>query len=609
MKAAVLELLGLNEVKSPFRRLWPYVHRYRWLYALLSFCLLFGVAYTLFFAWFLKTFADRITEGGTGSLASLFAVGAAMTALKITVDFIEVTTEFRATDRIVRDVKNDVFRHMLRLPASYCLNRHSGDQVSRLTNDVYKIYGAVGRSLINLIKQPLAAAAACVYLVVLNWKLALICFLVMPVVIGLGGYYGRQMRATGREIQGKLGAINGFLNDVFAGHLVVRAFQLERRMEDRSRADNDELYALEARDARLQSVLQAGTGAVNQIAFLACLGVGAMLIGGGQGQGQGSGDGLTIGTLLAFIALFQSVIQPIGGLARQWGAFQTALSAADRVCEVLETPAPVTAAAAADDPQHEYRKAPGLKSGIALSGIVFGYDENRPLLFDGLSLRVPAGKVTALVGPSGAGKSTLFHLLLGFHKPRRGTIAFDGVPVEAMEPSERAAYTAVVLQEPYLFTGTVRDNIALGRPGAPETDIRRAAREANADSFILSLPDGYDTEIGERGVRLSGGQKQRLAIARAILRDAPILLLDEATSSLDSRAERAVQEALDRLTAGRTTIVIAHRLSTVRHAGHIVVLDGGAIVEQGHHELLMERRGLYWQMHAQQLGMERRLSV
>ncbi|HUC92438.1 MAG TPA: ABC transporter ATP-binding protein [Paenibacillus sp.] len=608
MKAAVLELLGLNEVKSPFRRLWPYVQRYKWLYALLSFCLLFGVAYTLFFAWFLKTFADRITESGIGigSLASLFAIGAAMTALKIAVDFAEVTTEFRATDRIVRDVKNDVFRHMLRLPASYYLNRHSGDHVSRLTNDVYKMHGAVGRSLINLIKQPLAAAAACVYLTVLSWKLALICFLVMPVVIGLGGYYGRKMRANGREIQGKLGAINGFLNDVFAGHLVVRAFQLERPMEGRSRADNDELYALEARDARLQSVLQAGTGAVNQIAFLACLGVGAMLIG---GQGQGSGGGLTIGTLLAFIALFQSVIQPISGLARQWGAFQTALSAVDRVCEVLETPAQVTAAASSDDSPHVYRKAPGLKSGIALSGVVFGYDEDRPPLFDGLSLRIPAGKVTALVGPSGAGKSTLFHLLLGFHKPQSGTIAFDGVPIEAMDVSERAAYTAVVLQEPYLFTGTVRDNIALGRPGAPETDIRRAAREANADSFILSLPDGYDTQIGERGVRLSGGQKQRIAIARAILRDAPILLLDEATSSLDSRAERAVQEALDRLTAGRTTIVIAHRLSTVRHADHIIVLDGGAIVEQGHHELLMERRGLYRQMHAQQLGMERRVSV
>jgi ATP-binding cassette, subfamily B, bacterial len=268
------------------------------------------------------------------------------------------------------------------------------------------------------------------------------------------------------------------------------------------------------------------------------------------------------------------------------------LAAVDRVCEVMEQPIE-------NGSMTEYRKAPPLRKGIALESIRFRYEPDQPL-FEQVSVDIPAGRVTAIVGPSGAGKSTLFHLLLGFYRPNEGAIKMDGKPLDDWDPGTRASMFAVVTQEAYLFDGTIRDNIALGRPDASEADIRRAAREANAESFILELPGGYDTEVGERGAKLSGGQKQRIAIARAILRDAPVLLLDEATSALDSITESTVKAALERLMAGRTTVMIAHRISTVRQADRILVMDGGQVIEHGTHDALLHKGGMYARLYLEQ---------
>jgi ABC-type multidrug transport system fused ATPase/permease subunit len=582
MRAAVRRwraFLGLDEMRAPARRLLPYVMRYRKLYAVLFLCMLFHTAYSLFFAWFLKEFADRVVGGDWGGFAGLFAVAAVMTGLKIAADRYDVTTQLMVVDRITRDLKNDVFRHMMRLPIAYFQGGHSGDNVSRLTNDIYRIGGAVGKNLVNLVKQPLTACAAFIFLLYFHAPLAFLCFLAAPFALALGAVFGKRMRDVGRRMQHHLGLINSFLNDVFIGHTVVRAFQLERGMSARYRELNEELLEMEMQDTRLQSTLYSATGAVHSVSYLLCLGGGAWLIAGGSG--------VTLGTLLAFVALFQNVVQPISGLAFQWGGLQSALAAADRVCGVLDVPPverPKLSAAARS------RTLP--PTGIRIEGVTFGYEPDRPL-FRGLSLYIPAGKVTALVGPSGAGKSTLVQLILGFHRPEAGTIRFDGWPAELADPVAAAAHIAVVPQETHLFTGTIADNIALGRPGASELEIVRAGKEAGAHEFIMALPHGYRTEIGERGVRLSGGQKQRIAIARAMLKNSPVLVLDEATSNLDTESEHAIKQAMSRLMRGRTTVVIAHRLSTIRQADNIVVMDQGRIVEQGTHDELMQRRGLY----------------
>ncbi len=582
MFGAVRRALGLHELKTPIRRLMPYVRRYKGIYAALAFLLAFDVGYAIFFAWFLKTFADRIASGDLASIGGLFLLAALIVAVNVAMDFGEVRLQFQASDRILRDIKNDLTRHLLRSTVAMRVNGHSGDSVSRLTNDVYKINGAVGKNLVNLVKQPIVAVAAFAYLLSLNWKLALICFAAVPAVLVIGAVYGRRMRSNGALIQRKFGEANAYLNDLFNGHVIVRAFQLEKRMEQRSMAYNDELFDLEAKDAKLQGILHAGTGAVNNAAFLLCLGIGAWSV----------SEGMSIGTLLAFIALFQSVIQPISTFAFQWGAFQRSLAAVDRVCEVMEQPIE-------NGSMTEYRKAMPLRKGIALESIRFRYEPDQPL-FEGVSVDIPSGRLTAIVGPSGAGKSTLFHLLLGFYRPSEGVIRMDGKPLDDWDPGARASMFAVVTQEAYLFDGTIRDNIALGRPDATETDIRRAAREANAEPFILELPGGYDTEVGERGAKLSGGQKQRIAIARAILRDAPVLLLDEATSALDSITESAVKAALERLMAGRTTVMIAHRISTVRQADRILVMDGGRVIEQGTHDALLHKGGMYARLYMEQ---------
>jgi ABC-type multidrug transport system fused ATPase/permease subunit len=582
VKGAVRRLrafLGLDEMKAPARRLLPYVKRYRKLYAVLLMCMLFQTAYSLYFAWFLKEFADRLAAGEWNGFIGLFAAAAAMTGLKIAADRYEVTTQLQVVDRITLDLKNDVFGHMMRLPIAYFLGGHSGDNVSRLTNDIHRISGAVGKNLVNLVKQPLTAFAAFVFLLTLNAPLAFICFLAVPFALVLGAVFGKRMRANGRKMQHQMGVINSFLNDVFIGHTVVRAFRLERRMTVRYRELNEELLALEMQDTRLQSTLYSATGAVHSVSYLLCLGGGAWLIAGGSG--------VTLGTLLAFAALFQNVVQPVSGLAFQWGGLQSALAAADRVCSVLDEPPAQRPA-----PPAAVRSMPLPATGIRIEGVTFGYEPDRPL-FQGLTLHIPAGRVTALVGPSGAGKSTLVQLILGFHRPEEGTIRFDGWPAELADPSAAADHIAVVPQETHLFTGTIADNIALGRPGASELEIIRAAKEAGAHEFITALPHGYRTEIGERGVRLSGGQKQRIAIARAILKNSPVLVLDEATSNLDTESEFAIKQAMARLMRGRTTVMIAHRLSTVRQADHIVVMDQGRIVEQGTHDALMQRRGLY----------------
>ncbi len=557
-------------------RIMPLMLRYWPIYIVLFLLLFADIAITLFFTWFLSKVTDAAIAGDVAIVRMLLLFGVCMVVASALADYYETKLEYEAVNRVRRDLKLNLFTHMLRLPAKFYSKHHSGDLVSRLTNDIESTEGAIGVNLLNLVRMPLMALAAFIYLMSIHWQLSLMALLLGPAALLIGGLFGKRIRDNSRVLQACLGRVNGLLHDVFAGNSVVRAFAMEHKFAKRYEADCDEVLRLERKDAGLMAMLYAGSSTVSLASFFVSLGLGAYFVAEGT---------ISVGLLLAFVNLIQHLLYPFSGLARQWGGLQRSLAAVERIYSVMDE--------APDRDRFPAYLAPGkLHTGIRLAAVSFTY-EGRSSAIRGIDLTIPAGQTVAIVGPSGAGKSTLMQLIMGFHTPDQGSIHLDDHVHHNTDPDLWRSYMSLVPQEPYLFTGTIRDNIAGGCPDAELVDIQRAANEANAHSFIMDLPDGYDTWISERGSSLSGGQRQRLTIARAILKDAPILLLDEATSSLDGETEVAVKEALQRLMQGRTTIMIAHRLSALDGADRIIVLDQGKVVEEGTHDQLIEMSGLY----------------
>ncbi len=580
MGISMRNYMGFDNMRIPFLRLMPYIRRFWKIYLSLMLLMFIDILITLFFTWFLSQVADAALAGDISQVRWLLLFGTVMVILNFGASYYETVLELDAVNKVCREMKLNLFQHMLRLPARFYAAHHSGDLVSRLTNDVNSVDGAIGVNLLNLIRMPLMAAAAFIYLLTIHWKLALMCLLLGPAALLVGGVFGKLIRDNGRRLQDYLGRVNSLLHDVFAGHTVMRAFAMERKLEDRYRIDCDQVLAMEQREAKLLGWLQAGSGTISLTSFFVSMGIGAYYV------AQGS---ISIGSLLAFVTLIQHLIYPFSGIARQWGGLQRSLAAVERIWKVMD-----------EKPESskfpQYIQSVPLHTGIRLNQLSFSYDGKKKVLQD-INVMIPAGATIAFVGPSGAGKSTLFQIIMGFYRPTSGTIILDNLAMDSSDIGEWRSYMSYVPQESYLFTGTIRENIAGGLPEVTDEVITRAARDANAHSFIMELPDGYDTWIGERGATLSGGQQQRITIARAILKDAPILLLDEATSSLDTETEAAVKEALLRLMKGRTTLIIAHRLSTILHADWIVVMDQGMLVEQGKHEQLLSEGGLYTRLY------------
>jgi ATP-binding cassette, subfamily B, bacterial len=576
VRRRIRRFLELGEIKGPLLLIAPYVRKYWAIYAGLVVLLFGGIGITLSFTWFLQHMTDAAVKGDSSEIGRLFVVGTVLILVSGTLAYLNTILEASAVHKVRRDLKNSLFSHLMRLPSKYHGDRHSGELVSRLTNDVGGIDGAIGANIIGMLRLPLMAVAAFIYLAQINWKLALMCVLLGPVAALSAAVFGKLLRKNSHLVHEYLAQLHSFLNDSFAGHAVIRSFTLEKHRHRGYEDQNERLLALEMKLARLRGWFQVGAGAAGTVAFMLTIGLGAYFVIEGT---------MTVGSLLAFVNLMQYLIHPLTGIASLWGGFQRSLAALERIRDVFAEP---VECAELQSPQHVSR----LEKALELRDLSFSYDGKRAAL-EQFNLFIPAGQVIALVGPSGAGKSTLIQLIQGFYKPSAGSIVIDGVSVDQMSLSQLRSYAAFVPQETYLFSGTIRDNIAYGRVGASELDIVRAAKDANAHEFIVGLPNGYDTEIGERGVKLSGGQRQRLAIARALLKDAPILLLDEATSALDSETEAVVQEALERLMHSRTTLVIAHRLSTIHNADWIVVIDQGRIVEQGKHAELMAETGMY----------------
>jgi len=484
-----------------------------------------------------------------------------------------------AGERVVTDLRRAVFDHILGLDAAFFERARTGEVISRLTNDTTLLQQVIGFGISMFVRNAIMMAGAVLMLFVTSWKLALLVLLGIPATLAPILVLGRRVRRLSRDSQDRVADVSAYIDEAVHEIRTVQAYAHEAEDRRRFAEHAESAYATGLERIRQKAWLIA---LVMLIAFSA---VGVILWIGGHDVLAGR---LSAGELSAFVFYAIVVATGAGTVSEVWGELQRAVGATERLIALLDTrPAVQAPPAGAATPASAVRS-------VEFDAVSFAYP-SRPqaAVLERFSLRIAAGERVALVGPSGAGKSTLFALLLRFYDPQRGAVRIDGTDVRTLDPQGLRRLVAVVPQEPVIFAASVEENVRYGRPGASRAEVRAACERAHALEFVERLPEGLDTPLGERGVTLSGGQRQRLSIARALLADRPLLLLDEATSSLDAASERMVQQALEALEEGRTTLAIAHRLATVQHADRIVVLDRGAIVAQGTHAELMEQGGLY----------------
>ncbi len=482
----------------------------------------------------------------------------------------------RVSQRIMAGFRTHLFAHLQTLSLSFFAKRRTGEILSRLMNDVNVIQSTVTETPIDSAKQVVTFLGGVAFLLYMNWRLCLLILLLLPVLVLVARFFGRRLKALSTAIQDQTASITTLAEEVIAGIRVVKSFVQTGREARRFARQTDQALQVALRRAAVLAVF------VPTITLLTFAAAAAVLWYGGRQVIEGT---VSPGDLFAFVLFAGILIGPFGSAARVFAQIKEAQGAMQRVFEILDQQPDVRDRPDASD-------LPPIGGHVQAQGVSFAYDPRQPVLAD-VSFEAKPGEMVAIVGPTGAGKTTLVNLLHRFYDPTEGTVTIDGYDLRQVRLESLYRQIALVPQESILFGGTILDNIRYGREEAAEHDVIAASRAANAHDFIVAMPDGYQTLVGEKGVNLSGGQRQRLALARAVLKNPRILILDEATSALDSESERLVQEALDRLMEGRTTFVIAHRLTTIQRADRILVLNKGRIVEEGTHASLMERKGLY----------------
>ena len=488
---------------------------------------------------------------------------------------------------VMHDLRNALYSHIQRLSLGFHDRKQTGDLLSRLTSDIDAIQGFIATGLLGLLINGLTLFGMAAVMFCLSPQFTLIALSVAPVLFLVVFHYTRRIKLATREVRKREGEMVSVIQEVLSSMRVVKAFGREdyehRRLVEESRESVEVALQVRGLKVRLAPMVD----------LIIALGTCLVLWFGGRMVLKGA---LSAGSLVLFIWYLGRMYKPMRELSKMTDAYTKAAIGYERIREVLETEREVKDLPGA-------RHAPALRGMIELCGVTFSYQPDYPILKE-VSLRVEPGQVAALVGPTGAGKTTIINLIPRFYDPDAGTVKIDGTDVKLFQQESLRRQISFVLQETLLFHGPVWHNIAYGKPGASRADVIRAAEVANAHEFIKEMPQGYDTVIGERGVTLSGGQRQRIAIARAVIRDTPILILDEASTGLDAASEKLVFEALDRLMEGKTVIVIAHRLQTIRSADLIFVIKGGAIVERGNHAELIHRGGLYAGFHELQFTDE-----
>ena len=572
------------------RRLWPLIRPYRGRLLLATGCLILSAAVGLAFPQIVRGLLDAAFVRHDRALLDRIALRLlGLFTLQALSNFAQTYLLSSAGERVVARLREDLFQHLLKLSPGFFAERRTGELVSRLAADIGTVQGLVSYQLSELARQTLYLVGGITLLTLTNRHLTLTAVLVVPFVAGSAVFFGRRLRRISTGVQDKVAEATAVAEEAFSQIRIVQSFVQEAWEAARYGGRMAEVVQVAIRRAVVRGVFFA------VITFATFGGMAVVLWEGGR---LVLGGALTAGTLVQFLLYTVFIAAAVTALTSLFSNYQETVGAARRVFELLETRPTI-----ADPPDPRPLPSP-VRGHVAVEQVSFRYQPDLPLALDDVSLAIAPGEVVALVGPSGAGKTTLANLLPRFWDVTAGQITLDGVDIRAVRLSELRRAIGIVPQEPALFSGSVHENIAYGRPEAGHPEVEAAARAAHAHEFIARLPQGYATLVGERGVKLSGGQRQRIAIARALLKDPRVLILDEATSSVDAESERLIEEALERLLQGRSTLIIAHRLSTVRRADRLVVLDRGRAVEEGTHDELLARGGLYARLYQRQFRDE-----
>jgi ABC transporter fused permease/ATP-binding protein len=567
-------------------RLLSYVKPYRGRFMAAMFFLFLSSLVGLTFPQFLGALIDAAqgkqkfsfmpaTLNGIGLLALIILFAQAF------VSFFRVLWFVQVAERSLADIRRDTYFKLITLPMNFFSNRRVGELNSRISADLSQIQDAITTTLAEMIRQLILLTGGITFLVIVSPKLTLTLLMLMPVLVVTAVVFGRFIRKLSRQAQDKLAESNTVVEETLQGIASVKAFVNEAFEAGRYDKNLRDVVKLAVKGAKFRGLFASFIVFCLFGAIVAVIWYGSIMV---------SHHEMTIGQLTEFVIYGIFVAASMGGFPELYGNMQKAVGASERVLEILDETGEEVSIIETNNTIKQK-----IKGNLSFSNVVFAYPSRPELtVLKGISFEAAAGQKVAIVGPSGSGKSTMAALILQFYYPQRGIISFDGKPADEFLLTDIRNQVAIVPQDVMLFGGSIQENIAYGKLSASKEEIIQAAQRANAHQFISSFPEGYDTIVGERGVKLSGGQRQRIAIARALLKNPSILILDEATSSLDSESERLVQEALEELMKNRTSIIIAHRLSTIREADKIIVLEKGEIIESGNHqELISNEQGLY----------------
>jgi subfamily B ATP-binding cassette protein MsbA len=569
-------------------RLFRYLRPYWGAMSIAFIALIVGSALGLVFPWIMQNLVDAVL--GRGDFAELNRITGFLIAtflIRSVFYYFQGYYLTYAGERVLIDLRRATYAHLHRLSVRFFADRRTGELISRLASDVTLVRGALTGSLVSALGQAITLIGSVALMLALNWRLSLFILAIVPVIVAGGAYFGARMRKLSTEVQDQVADSSAIAEEAIGNVRVVKAFAREPFEVQRYHQQLDRTFSAVMR----QNVLRSAFGPL--MTFLGFGAMAAVLWFGGREVLEGR---LTAGSLIAFLVYGINIAGALGTFTGLWTQLQEAVGASRRIFELLDEVPEIRDAADA-------RPLPPVKGRVTFEHVSFSYPGTERVLRD-INFEIQPGEVLALVGPSGAGKTTAFNLIPRFYDPTAGRVCIDGHDLRAVTLESLRGQIGMVAQETQLFSGTVRENLRYGRLDASDAELEEAARAANAAEFIERLPKGYDTVVGERGVKLSGGQRQRVAIARAILKDPRILLLDEATSSLDSESESLVEEALERLMRGRTTVIIAHRLSTVHRADRLAVLEAGHLIELGKHPELIAHDGLYARLYRMQFRNE-----
>lgn len=578
---------GLNQLLM----LWPFVAKYKTTLVAACTALIFGSALSLAVGQGVRIVIDSgFLSQSLASLNQSMMIMLVLVVLMTLVTFVRFYLMTWLGERVIADIRQAVFKHVVHLHPSYFEENRSGEIMSRITTDTTLLQSIIGSSMSMALRNLLMVVGALIMLVVTNFKLTLIVLAAVPVVLMPVFIIGRRVRKLSKTSQDRVADVGAYAGEVIQQIKTVQSYTREQHEQQAFAKEVEAAFVVAKKRISQRSLMMASATLLSFLAIAAMVWVGGYDVLTGQMSG---------GELAAFVFYAIMVAMGVATVSEVLGELQRAAGATERLLELMSIDSDITS------PEQPQAMVKNPSAHLQLDGLTFSYP-SRPdkAALSELDLTVAPGETVALVGPSGAGKSTLFEMLLRFYDPQSGQVQLNGVAITDLDLSEARQELALVPQQPVLFSTNVMNNIRYGKPGASDEEVYAAAKAAFAHEFVEQLPEGYDSYLGENGVRLSGGQKQRIVIARAILNDPAILLLDEATSALDAESEHQVQRALDSLMAERTTLIIAHRLATIKNADRIVVMDQGRIVAQGTHEYLVKNSPLYQRLAELQFGHE-----